>query len=65
MHSSDASGAVTDATYQKPVTVTSYFVGFTPLFGFTTVYTVQRQVERAAENANAASPASTASSSRP
>ena len=33
-----ASGAVTDATFQKPVTVTSYFVGFT-FFGFTTVAT--------------------------
>jgi hypothetical protein len=41
---SNASGAVTDATFQKPVTVTSYFVGFTPFFGFTTVYTIQRQV---------------------
>lgn len=39
-----ASGAVTDATYVKPVTVTSYFIGFTPWFGFTTVYTVVYQV---------------------
>jgi len=39
-----ASGAITDATYVKPVTVTSYFIGFTPWFGFTTVYTVVYQV---------------------
>jgi hypothetical protein len=45
-----ASGAVTDATFQKPVTVTSYFVGFT-FFGFTTVYTVQRQVNVPLKNA--------------
>src|SRR5262245_37788311 len=45
-----ASGAVTDATFQKPVTVTSYFVGFT-FFGFTTVYTVQRQVNVPLRNA--------------
>src|SRR5262247_889672 len=42
--SSNASGAVTDATFLKPVTVTSFFVGFTPFFGFTTVFTIQRQV---------------------
>jgi hypothetical protein len=45
-----ASGAVTDATFQKPVTVTSYFVGFT-FFGFTTVYTVQRQIDIPLRNA--------------
>ena len=48
---SNASGAVTDATFQKPVTVTSYFVGFTPFFGFTTVYTIQRQVNVPLKNA--------------
>src|SRR5262249_53293756 len=36
--SSNASGALTDATFLKPVTVTSFFVGFTPFFGFTTVF---------------------------
>ncbi len=45
-----ASGAITDATFQKPVTVTSYFVGFT-FWGFTTVYTVQRQVDIPLRNA--------------
>jgi hypothetical protein len=48
--SSLASGAVTDATFEKPVTVTSYFVGFT-FFGFTTVYTVQRQINIPLRNA--------------
>ena len=42
---SNASGALTNATYVKPVTVTSYYVGFTPWFGFfLTTYTIQRQV---------------------
>ena len=41
---SNASGAVTNATYTKPVTVTSTFIGITPWFGFTTVYTVQYDV---------------------
>jgi hypothetical protein len=50
LNDSNASGAVTDATFQKPVTVTSYFVGFT-FFGFTTVYTVQRQVNVPLRNA--------------
>ncbi len=45
-----ASGAITDATFEKPVTVTSYFVGFT-FFGFTTVYTVQRQINVPLTNA--------------
>lgn len=49
--SSNASGAVTDATFQKSVTVTSYFVGFSPFFGFTTVYTIQRQVNVPLKNA--------------
>jgi hypothetical protein len=43
LRNSNASGAVTDATYIKPVTVTSYFVGVTP-FGFLTTFTNQRQV---------------------
>ncbi len=42
---SNASGALTNATYVKPVTVTSYYIGFTPWFGFATIYTVQRQVD--------------------
>ena len=41
---SNASGAITNATFVKPVTVTSYYVGFTPWFFFLTTYTVQRQV---------------------
>jgi hypothetical protein len=50
LNDSTASGAITDATFQKPVTVTSYFVGFT-FFGFTTVYTVQRQINVPLTNA--------------
>jgi len=46
-----ASGAVTDATYTKPVTVTSYFIGFTPWFGYTTVYSVQYTVNIPLTNA--------------
>lgn len=42
---SNASGALANATYVKPVTVTSYYIGFTPWFGFATIYTVQRQVD--------------------
>jgi len=41
---SNASGALTDATFLKPVTVTVYYVGFTPWFGFLTTYTTQHQV---------------------
>jgi hypothetical protein len=48
---STASGAITDATYTKPVTVTSYWIGFTPFFGFTTVYTVQYQIDIPLKNA--------------
>jgi hypothetical protein len=33
LRNSEASGAITNATYVKPVTVTSYFIGLTP-FGF-------------------------------
>lgn len=47
---SNASGAITDATFSKPVTVTSYFVGFT-FFGGTTVYTIQRQINVPLRNA--------------
>src|SRR5215470_5178590 len=39
-----ASGAVTNATYVKPVTVTSYFVACTVFCIFLTTYTVQRQI---------------------
>jgi hypothetical protein len=49
--SSNASGAVTDATFLKPVTVTSFFVGFTTFFGFTTVFTIQRHVNVPLTNA--------------
>ena len=50
LRNSNASGAVTDATYLQPVTVTSYFIGVTP-FGFLTTYTVQRQVNVPLTNA--------------
>src|SRR5262249_39913228 len=49
--SSNASGAVTDATFLKSVTVTSFFVGFSPFFGFTTVFTIQRHVNVPLTNA--------------
>jgi hypothetical protein len=49
--SSNASGAITDATFLKPVTITSFFVGFTPFFGFTTVFTIQRRVNVPLTNA--------------
>ncbi len=48
---SNASGALTDATYVKPVTVTSYFLGLTPFGFFFTTYTVQRQVNIPLSNA--------------
>ena len=41
---SNASGALANATFVKPVTVTSYYIGFTPWFFFLTTYTVQRDV---------------------
>jgi hypothetical protein len=41
---SNASGALTNATFVNPVTVTYYYVGFTPWFGFVTTYTTQHQV---------------------
>lgn len=47
---STASGSITDATYTKPVTVTSYWYGYT-IFGFTTYYTVQYKVEVPLTNA--------------
>src|SRR5262249_26930340 len=48
---SEASGALTDATYVQPVTVTSYFVGLTPFGLFLTTYTVQRQINVPLTNA--------------
>lgn len=48
---SNASGALTDATYEKAVTITSYFVGFTPFGLFLTTYTAQRQVDIPLTNA--------------
>jgi len=41
---SSASGGLNNATFIKPVTVTSYYIGFTPWFGFLTTYTVQHEV---------------------
>src|SRR5688572_15889281 len=46
-----ASGAITDATYVKPVTVTSTYIGFTPFFFFLTTYTVQREINIPLTNA--------------
>jgi hypothetical protein len=51
LRNSEASGAITDATYVKPVTVTSYFVGLTPFGLFLTTYTVQRQIDVPLTNA--------------
>jgi hypothetical protein len=51
LRDSNASGAITNATYVKPVTVTSYFVGFTPFGFFLTTETVQRQVNIPLTNA--------------
>src|SRR5262245_8386338 len=48
---SNASGAITDATYTKAVTVTSYFIGLTPFGFFFTTYTVQRQINVPLTNA--------------
>ncbi len=39
-----ASGALTDATFIKPVTVTAYYVGFTPFGFWLTTYTTQYQI---------------------
>jgi hypothetical protein len=46
-----ASGALTDATYLKPVTVTSYYLDFTPFGWFFTTETTQRQVDIPLTNA--------------
>jgi hypothetical protein len=51
LSNSQASGAVADATYIKPVTVTSYYVGFTPFLFYATTYTVQHQVNVPLKNA--------------
>src|SRR5262249_58604899 len=51
LRNSEASGALTNATYVKPVTVTSYFVGLTPFGFFLTTFTVQRQVNIPLTNA--------------
>jgi len=51
LRDSNASGAITDATYTKAVTVTSYFVGVTPFGFFLTTYTVQRQINVPLTNA--------------
>jgi hypothetical protein len=42
---SNASGALTDATYVKGVTVTDYFIGFTPFGFFLTTYTTMHKVD--------------------
>jgi hypothetical protein len=39
-----ASGALTNATFTKPITVTAYYIGFTPFGWFLTTYTSQYQV---------------------
>jgi hypothetical protein len=41
---SNASGALTNAIFEKAVTVTNYYIGITPWFGFLTTYTTQHQV---------------------
>jgi hypothetical protein len=51
LRNSEASGAITNATYVKPVTVTSYFIGLTPFGFFLTTYTVQRQINVPLTNA--------------
>ncbi len=51
LNNSNASGALTDATYEKAVTVTSFFVGLTPFGFFLTTYTQQRQVDIPLTNA--------------
>jgi hypothetical protein len=48
---SEASGAIANATYDKSVTVTSYFVGLTPFGFFLTTYSVQRTVDVPLRNA--------------
>jgi hypothetical protein len=51
VRNSEASGAITNATYVKPVTITTYFLGFTPFGFFLTTYTNQRKVEIPLPNA--------------
>jgi hypothetical protein len=51
VRNSEASGAIANATYNKAVTVTSYFVGLTPFGFFLTTYSVQRQVDVPLRNA--------------
>jgi hypothetical protein len=51
INNSFASGAITDATYEKPVTITSYYLGLTPFGFFFTTYTVQRQINVPLTNA--------------
>ena len=51
VRNSEASGAIANATYDKSVTVTSYFVGLTPFGFFLTTYSVQRQVDVPLRNA--------------
>ena len=51
VRNSEASGAIANATYDKSVTVTSYFVGLTPFGFFLTTYSVQRQVNVPLRNA--------------
>jgi hypothetical protein len=48
---SEASGALADATYVQPVTVTDTFVGVTSIFGFATVFTTQFTVNVPLTNA--------------
>ncbi len=48
---SEASGAIANATYDKAVTVTSYFVGLTPFGFWLTTYSVQRTVDVPLRNA--------------
>ena len=51
VRNSEASGAIANATYDKAVTVTSYFVGLTPFGLFLTTYSVQHQVDVPLRNA--------------
>jgi len=44
LNNSNASGAVTNATYIEPVTVTNYYIGLTDFGFFFTTYTTQHQV---------------------
>jgi hypothetical protein len=44
LNNSNASGALTNATYVEPVTVTAYYIGFTPFGFFLTTYTTQSKI---------------------